>query len=52
MSKFGTDENPIDTSYYELLDIPTNAEAIQIKKAYRYALSWHDKPLLFSILTH
>ncbi|KAL9537373.1 hypothetical protein MBANPS3_011837 [Mucor bainieri] len=42
MSKFGTDENPIDTSYYELLDIPTNAEAMQIKKAYRkLAMVYH-----------
>lgn len=35
MPQFGTDEKPIDTSYYELLDIPVNAEPIQIKKAYR-----------------
>lgn len=44
MSKFGTDENPIDTSYYELLNIPTNAEAIQIKKAYRYVICCYDNP--------
>ncbi|GAA5813792.1 hypothetical protein MFLAVUS_007279 [Mucor flavus] len=42
MSKFGTDEKPIDTSYYELLSIPTNAEPIQIKKAYRkLAMIYH-----------
>lgn len=39
MSKFGTDENPIDNSYYELLNIPTNADATAIKKAYRYDTS-------------
>lgn len=39
MSKFGTDESPIDTSYYELLSIPVNAEPIQIKKAYRYVIN-------------
>jgi curved DNA-binding protein CbpA len=36
MSKFGTDEDPIDKSYYELFDISPTADAIQIKKAYRY----------------
>lgn len=36
MSKFGTDEHPIDNSYYELLNVPPTAEALQIKKAYRY----------------
>lgn len=35
MSKFGTDENPIDTSYYELLGIPVDADSAQIKKAFR-----------------
>jgi curved DNA-binding protein CbpA len=35
MSKFGSDENPIDLSYYELLSVPATAEPIQIKKAYR-----------------
>ncbi|KAG0170364.1 hypothetical protein DFQ28_009964 [Apophysomyces sp. BC1034] len=35
MSRFGTDEKPLDTSYYDLLGVPVNAEYIQIKKAYR-----------------
>jgi curved DNA-binding protein CbpA len=35
MSKFGTDEDPIDKSYYELLGVPIDADALQIKKAYR-----------------
>lgn len=35
MPQFGTDENPIDKSYYELLNIPVDADANQIKKAYR-----------------
>ncbi|KAI8878321.1 DnaJ-domain-containing protein [Backusella circina FSU 941] len=42
MSKLGSDENPIDLSYYELLSIPSNAEPIQIKKAYRkLAMVYH-----------
>ncbi|KAG1052091.1 hypothetical protein G6F46_009106 [Rhizopus delemar] len=42
MSKFGTDENPIDKSYYELLDVSPTADAMQIKKAYRkLALIYH-----------
>ncbi|CEI93841.1 Putative Molecular chaperone DnaJ [Rhizopus microsporus] len=42
MSKLGTDENPIDTSYYELLDVSPTADAMQIKKAYRkLALKYH-----------
>lgn len=38
MSKLGTDENPIDTSYYELLDVSPTADAMQIKKAYRLVI--------------
>lgn len=38
MPAFGTDEKPIDTSYYELLQVPVDAEKMQIKKAYRYVL--------------
>ncbi|KAF7732561.1 hypothetical protein EC973_003308 [Apophysomyces ossiformis] len=42
MSRFGTDENPLDTSYYDLLGVPVNAEYIQIKKAYRkLAIIYH-----------
>ncbi|KAG1052550.1 hypothetical protein G6F46_009841 [Rhizopus delemar] len=42
MSKFGTDEHPIDNSYYELLNVSPTAEALQIKKAYRkLALIYH-----------
>lgn len=35
MSRLGTDENPLETGYYDLLDIPINADAAQIKKSYR-----------------
>jgi hypothetical protein len=38
MSKLGTDENPIDTSYYELLDVSPTADGMQIKKAYRLVI--------------
>ncbi|KAI9320477.1 X-domain of DnaJ-containing-domain-containing protein [Dichotomocladium elegans] len=42
MPAFGTDEKPIDTSYYELLNVPINAESAQIKKAYRkLAIIYH-----------
>ncbi|CDH50465.1 -domain-containing protein [Lichtheimia corymbifera JMRC:FSU:9682] len=42
MPQFGTDENPIDTSYYELLGVPVNAESNQIKKAFRkLAIVYH-----------
>ncbi|KAI9309130.1 X-domain of DnaJ-containing-domain-containing protein [Cunninghamella echinulata] len=42
MSKFGTDEKPIDTSYYELLSVPIDADATQIKKAFRkLAIVYH-----------
>ncbi|KAI8092917.1 X-domain of DnaJ-containing-domain-containing protein [Halteromyces radiatus] len=42
MSRLGTDENPIDTSYYDLLEIPINADAAQIKKSYRkLAIKYH-----------
>ncbi|KAI8148846.1 X-domain of DnaJ-containing-domain-containing protein [Fennellomyces sp. T-0311] len=41
MPAFGTDENPIDTSYYELLGVPVNATNLQIKKAFRYAAVYH-----------
>ena len=35
MPQFGTDENPIDTSYYELLGVAPNATSLQVKKAFR-----------------
>ncbi|KAI8342080.1 X-domain of DnaJ-containing-domain-containing protein [Chlamydoabsidia padenii] len=42
MSRLGTDENPLETGYYDLLDIPINADAAQIKKSYRkLAIKYH-----------
>ncbi|KAI7856627.1 X-domain of DnaJ-containing-domain-containing protein [Circinella umbellata] len=42
MPQFGTDENPIDTSYYELLGVPSNATSLQVKKAFRkLAIVYH-----------
>ncbi|KAI9490888.1 X-domain of DnaJ-containing-domain-containing protein [Zychaea mexicana] len=42
MPQFGTDENPIDTSYYDLLGVPVNATSLQVKKAFRkLAIVYH-----------
>jgi DnaJ domain len=36
--RIGTDENPIETGYYDLLGVPINATLDDIKKAYRALL--------------
>lgn len=42
MSRFGTDEKPVDTTYYDLLQIPVNADEKLIKKQYRLmAMKYH-----------
>ncbi|OZJ05050.1 hypothetical protein BZG36_02076 [Bifiguratus adelaidae] len=42
MPQLGTDDKPIDTSYYELLGVQINADEKQIKKQYRVmAIKYH-----------
>ncbi|RUS20072.1 hypothetical protein BC937DRAFT_86440 [Endogone sp. FLAS-F59071] len=42
MSRFGTDEKPVDTIYYDLLQIPVSADDKLIKKQYRLlAMKYH-----------
>ena len=33
--RIGTDENPLDMTFYDVLGVPANATSDQIKKAYR-----------------
>ncbi|KAJ1910749.1 hypothetical protein IWQ60_010491 [Tieghemiomyces parasiticus] len=40
--RFGTDEAPLETEYYDLLDVPVTASANEIKKQYyKLAMKYH-----------
>lgn len=44
--KIGTDERPLETGYYDLLGVPIDATADDIKKAYRMSSFLPSSPLL------